>query len=840
MPLFKSFRGRDKDKQLQEQQEEQQTTEAPLRVAEGTETLASELVRNNRSADDSVRILINKRSDYTNNAIMGEFSREDTSAVEDGTTRTTLSIPNTSTGNGSSSRSRSQSSARKFDKKKLPNGHPTPTKNSSTNSDNVNNNNDKDTVVAEDGENPSKKKGLLSFLSRGEGCTINNDTMVEGDDESVELPISDHKYDVKALRVPSILDQDNVKDEEVVQDVDTLLDDPYAELEGRKKQQQRQRGPEALMNDPDYEQEENSKKRFLMGLLSKTLFMIGAILFLVLATHDLKRVKNVGPSASVIESNEAATSALAAAATQEDLDINVNSTADIRAFKADRAFDGNVATDTHVWGTRRGLQQTNWFTEFWVNLPANIKEAAMLLGYNQGKWDNAEPVYSDRLFWDQLTPGQKGAAALVFGYNERTWNDYVQRFMENLRDTSAPTFKGTDAPSFAPDAPDPNKAMFYKNLWWNQLPADVQQAAADLGHTEVSWNNEDPLLTNSLFWDQLTDVERAAAETMGYNQETWDAASNGGPLTANDEKEGAEAEEEEGTASDTEFGNNDTSGTNDENETETEADGDDSNASNSTEMGMDGDNEDDSGEGQRNDVSSLVVNIVGKYPPEPRATKYQALYISAAFLVMIVGILDGFQQKLAFHAVMVLAGITGVMAGGFVMLRNANAFNICHSVSVHLFLLQAILLIYSRLLLTYDNVVRKTLGAADGLFAIGALVNVVVSYLRYDATTVPMARAAVAAGVFWVIAGLVYVGVTILFWTRTNNSWKSKQGSSIADDDEHSIAESCNVVPSGDGGEECEISYRGSPMPEPSSSKRRSESEIEPIHEHDVTRKGAC
>ena len=770
MPLFKKFRqSREKEQQQQEQQEQAES-----------ETIASELVRNNDGHEDgSLRILFNnKRSDFTTAATMGEFTSDNNVNNNDNNNNNNEN----SADQGAMIPKRSTSSSRRFDRSQRSEGNPSNTNNNET---------------TDEADNPYKKKGFLSFLSRPN----KKDRDMTGDDESVELPLDDHQYDVNALRVPSMLDRNGnpTREENAgVEDVDKLLDDPYAELEGRQKMTNR----EALMNDPDYDDEEDSKKRFLMGLVSKTCFLLGAIVFLVLAVHDLQRVHNLGPP-SDYES--------LAFTTQGDLGITLDNNT---AVKEDRSIAGTSASDTLVWGTRRGrrrrrrhLQATNWYTQYWSNLPGDIQDAAGLLGYDQDTWDNAASVYTDRLYWHQLTPGQQEAATLVFNYNETTWNDFVGRFLDNLSQTPAPTFADADttaAPTFAPINDNGNvnentggdpKDSFYKNLWWADLPDDVREAAATLGYQEDSWNNDDWVLTHALFWSQLTYQEQFAAETMGYDQASWDAR-NGGPAaspeggggtgedTSGQEEEGTK-EEEDGDTSE----NSDNSGTNQGGETS----GSDGNATATEEE-----------TGNKLEVSSLVVNIEGEYPPELRGTKYQVLYICAAICMMLVGILDGFHQKLAFHAVMVLAGMTGILAGGFTMFDNEAAFHVCHSLSSHFFLLQAVLLVYSRLLLTYDNVVRKTLAVGDGLFVFGALINVVLSYLRYDTTTVSMARAATAAAVFWCISGMIYVGITLLFWSKRSKTWKSDKSSN----DDLSIAESCNVVPSGDGG--LEISYHDS------------------------------
>ena len=57
----------------------------------------------------------------------------------------------------------------------------------------------------------------------------------------------------------------------------------------------------------------------------------------------------------------------------------------------------------------------------WDELPADIQEAAKVLGYNKKYWDkDKEPKESDE-YWKGLTPEQQ-AAATKLGYDEKSWD----------------------------------------------------------------------------------------------------------------------------------------------------------------------------------------------------------------------------------------------------------------------------------------------------------------------------------------------------------------------------------------------------------------------------------
>jgi len=58
----------------------------------------------------------------------------------------------------------------------------------------------------------------------------------------------------------------------------------------------------------------------------------------------------------------------------------------------------------------------------WAELPEDIQEAFMVLGYNGKLWDKDKAPPTDDLDWDELTKEQQEAAKKV-GYTEKTWNE---------------------------------------------------------------------------------------------------------------------------------------------------------------------------------------------------------------------------------------------------------------------------------------------------------------------------------------------------------------------------------------------------------------------------------
>lgn len=572
--------------------------------------------------------------------------------------------------------------------------------------------------------------------------------------DTFETAAEDDKYDINKLRVPCILDQaempektqENLKDVPI--DDDSLLRDPYSEI----------RPQDDLMKDEELntvEDERTEKSRFMMCMASKALFLLGSILFLVLAVHDYQRVKGAGHQVANLEDSKVAPNQNV----DDDVDPFVTGTGNSTGWaleeemaraEANKEERAGGALASHVWGTRRRMQTrvrrvaTNWYTQYWADLPENVQESAGLLGYTEARWNAGESVYTDRLHWHELTPVQQASAYLVFGYDEDSWNDYVDRFLANLANTAAPTWSPTQAPV------DPS----------HQDTGDPEGGGEpDSGNGTTETNDE----------TSQGDVETSEGGAA-IDRETGDAVEGNGGDTGNPGDQGSD-------------GNEATEG-----EREDQA-----------EPASDEDSERGGTVSEFN--SGYSVNIDGDYPAEERGKTFKALYICAALCFMMVGIMDALHQQLGFHVVMIVAGIMGIMAGGFTQ-SNEKAFHVCHSISSHLFLLQAVLLVYSRLLLNYDNSVRRVLNVADGLFVVGALMNVVVSYMRYDDTSMAMTKTALAASVFWCVAAIIYVAITAMLWRNRHHTSKSDGSGG-----ECSLAESCNVIQSGGGDcEDCEVS----------------------------------
>lgn len=133
----------------------------------------------------------------------------------------------------------------------------------------------------------------------------------------------------------------------------------------------------------------------------------------------------------------------------------------------------------------------------WVALPANIQDAAGVLGYNQTSWDGNLPTNTSTKFWSQLTMEEQTAAAELL-YNSTSWNDDIM----------------------------PTVTCKVVETWsWVQVPQELVWALEALGYNAESWDTADSTLwPRAAFqtWSQLSDTERKGAKALGYTRHSWE------------------------------------------------------------------------------------------------------------------------------------------------------------------------------------------------------------------------------------------------------------------------------------------------------------------------------
>lgn len=138
-------------------------------------------------------------------------------------------------------------------------------------------------------------------------------------------------------------------------------------------------------------------------------------------------------------------------------------------------------------------------------------------------------------------------------------------------------------------------------------------------------------------------------------------------------------------------------------------------------------------------------------------SRYMIVYFIAALGYVFTGILD-FIKEPGF------VGILFILAGGFGLASaictdvNERLAVIFNMISVHLFMLEAIGLLFRR---SFFGGVEIWLRTSDSFFLIGSLIDVAISYtLLFDAFNLTLAVLGIVASCLWVCTALIYVGST--------------------------------------------------------------------------------
>ena len=62
----------------------------------------------------------------------------------------------------------------------------------------------------------------------------------------------------------------------------------------------------------------------------------------------------------------------------------------------------------------------------------------------------------------------------------------------------------------------------YEDEDWDELPAEVREAAAKLGYNKKLWDKDKTPEICDKSWKDLTAEQQAAAEILGYSVDNWD------------------------------------------------------------------------------------------------------------------------------------------------------------------------------------------------------------------------------------------------------------------------------------------------------------------------------
>jgi hypothetical protein len=130
-------------------------------------------------------------------------------------------------------------------------------------------------------------------------------------------------------------------------------------------------------------------------------------------------------------------------------------------------------------------KDTKYEDAFWDDLPSNIREAAMVLGFDKESWDDYGWPESEETSWGDLTLMERNAAETL-GYDITSW------------DTK------------------------YSDKNWKDVPKNVKEAAMFVGFTQELWNDDSWPEGLNKDWDELTPAEQKAVMVLGYNKWAWE------------------------------------------------------------------------------------------------------------------------------------------------------------------------------------------------------------------------------------------------------------------------------------------------------------------------------
>jgi len=458
------------------------------------------------------------------------------------------------------------------------------------------------------------------------------------------------------------------------------------------------------------------------------------------------------------------------------------------------------------WDEERVDEQpsdSEWENYSWSELPENVQEAAQVIGYDECSWDNGLPVFTHELYWSQLTAEQQSAAE-TFGYNQQTWDNG-----ENAPVTEWGNYSWSDLPECVQDAAqllgyelqswdaglsvateelnweeltdeqqraanilgytqqtwdsggDPSNSTNWDDYSWSELPPDIQEDAQILGYDINSWDGGLPISTDDLSWSQLTLEQQRAAQTFGYTEQTWNSEGSeswdnyGWSELPENIRESAEVLGydmqiwDDGLPLPTEdlYWSQLTS----EQQRAAEVLG-------YTQEAWDFEGYDD----------DYIFQV---FPPHGSwVSQEMTIYFSGALCFVVVGILDWIRERHWLHVFMIIAGLMGLVSSMLVEV-NLNASMILNCVSAHFFLLEALSIMRHRTQQAIPRSVQYVTWLGDGLFAVGAVLDVVLSYFSLNETNhwnLTIVTLELFAAVLWLACSLMYICVTAMLRMEMN------------------------------------------------------------------------
>lgn len=140
-------------------------------------------------------------------------------------------------------------------------------------------------------------------------------------------------------------------------------------------------------------------------------------------------------------------------------------------------------------------------------------------------------------------------------------------------------------------------------------------------------------------------------------------------------------------------------------------------------------------------------------------TRYQVIYFFAALGFVISGLVDLYHWRSVYALIMIFAGGFGVASAVYVE-EDEDLSNKLNMVSVHLWLLEAFTIYYSR---DFFGGLKTLLRIGDCFFIVGTLMDVVLSWFYHTRRgSVSISIAEITAACCWMIPALIYLYATIV------------------------------------------------------------------------------
>jgi hypothetical protein len=147
---------------------------------------------------------------------------------------------------------------------------------------------------------------------------------------------------------------------------------------------------------------------------------------------------------------------------------------------------------------------------YWNEIPTDIQQLYVSLGYDEQSWNNGEKVAIDDKTWDNMEMTER-LTLFSIGFTRETWDGVG--LGEHF--------------SYQPDGTNPPAAAAVPIRYWHQIDPEVQGVYSNLGYNSVIWNTGGKVPIDDKVWSEMTLGERIALASIGVSQEEWDAAGPG-------------------------------------------------------------------------------------------------------------------------------------------------------------------------------------------------------------------------------------------------------------------------------------------------------------------------